>query len=172
MGIPCEVLEFDMEEIMDQEKSPESLAAELAQMKMGACLSRYGNSRWLITADTLIALDNHKIGKPADRKEAENMIIRMQNRIHQVFTGVTLFRPDDQEILTRWDRTDVRFAPMNQQEIDFYLDTGEWQGAAGGYRIQESGGMYISGLNGSYFNVMGLPINLLYGMLRQLKFSI
>ena len=172
MGIPCEVLSFEMEEIMDQDKSPEELSLELANMKMGACLNKYGCPGWVVTADTLISLDDHKIGKPASRNEALHMLQKLQNRIHQVYTGVTLFRPDDKKVLSRWDRTDVQFAPLSSQELEHYLDTEEWQGAAGGYRIQEKGGMYIVGVNGSYFNVMGLPINLLYGMLRQLKFSI
>ena len=157
---------------MDQDKSPHDLALELSGMKMGACLSRYGHPGWIVTADTLIALDDHKLGKPADRDDAGRMLQKIQNRIHQVYTGVTLFRPEGSKILSRWDRTDVQFAPLNRDEMEMYLDSGEWQGAAGGYRIQEKGGMFITGISGSYFNVMGLPINLLYGMLRQLKFSI
>ncbi len=172
MGIPCEVLSFEMEEIMDQDKSPEDLSLELSNLKMGACLSKYGCPGWVVTADTLISLDDHKIGKPASRDEARYMLQKMQNRIHQVYTGITLFRPDDRKLLSRWDRTDVQFAPLSGQEMEDYLDTDEWRGAAGGYRIQEKGGMYIVSVNGSYFNVMGLPINLLYGMLRLLKFSI
>ena len=171
MGIPCEVLSFEMEEIMDQDKAPQDLALELSEMKMGACLARYGNPGWIVTADTLIALDEHKIGKPTDREEARRMLIKLQNRIHQVYTGITLFRPSDRKTVSRWDRTDVQFAPLGEDELEMYLESGEWQDVAGGYRIQEKGGIFIKGITGSYFNVMGLPINLLYGMLRQLKFS-
>jgi len=172
MGILCKILPFEMDEIMDQEKSPENLALELSRMKMEACIAHHGHPGWIVTADTLIALDDHKIGKPTDREEARLMLSRMQNRMHQVFTGVTLFRPDDRKIISRWARTDVHFASMSKKEIEKYLDTEEWKGAAGAYRIQEKGGMFVISLNGSYFNVVGLPINLLYGMLSQLKFSI
>ncbi len=171
MGIPCEVLRYEMEEVMDQDLPPEQLCTDLADQKMDVCLSLYGTSRWIVTADTLIGLDNHKIGKPRHREEAEEMLNRIQGRSHQVFTGVCLASPGG-ERLTGWDRTDVEFAPMSSREIQNYLDTEEWKGVAGAYRIQEKGGIYISRINGTYFNVMGLPINLLYGMLRQLKFSI
>jgi len=174
MGLPCEVLKFEAEEPMNQDLSPADLATDLSERKMTACLARFGSIEdgWVVTADTLIALDDEKIGKPSDREDARRMISRLQGRAHQVYTGLSLRRPTDGTILTVHDRTDVMFSPMDSREIDFYLNTGEWEGVAGGYRIQEKGGMFVSSLNGSYFNVMGLPINILYGMLRQLKYSI
>ena len=171
MGIPCKVLDFEMEEKMDQDLPPDQLSALLADQKMDVCLKQYGNSRWIVTADTLISLGNHKIGKPRNKMEAEEMLVKIQGRSHQVYTAICLASPDKQR-MTKWERTDVEFAPMNSGEIQNYLDSGEWKGAAGAYRIQEKGGIFISRINGTYFNVMGLPINLLYGMLRQLKFSI
>ena len=170
MGIPCEVLDYEMDEVMDQDLPAEKLCTDLSTQKMNVCLEKYGSSRWIVTADTLIALDHHKIGKPRSKDDAARMLEKLQGRSHQVYTGVSLFSPDH-GILTNYDYTDVEFVPMDREEIRTYLDTDEWKGAAGAYRIQERGGIYISGLNGTYFNVMGLPINLLYGMLRQLKFS-
>ncbi len=172
MGIPCEVLTFEMEEFLDQELPPGKLSTALSEQKMQTCLHLYGDSRWIVTADTLISLDEHKLGKPSDRREAAEMLYRMQGRTHQVYTGVTLYSPMEKAFISRWDCTDVSFSPMNDQEIQKYLETEEWKGAAGAYRIQEKGGMFITCLKGTYFNVMGLPINLLYGMLKQLKFSI
>lgn len=171
MGLPCRVLEFHMREVMDQSLPPEELALGLAEQKMKACLEAHGTERWVVTADTLIALDGKKLGKPADEREAGAMLESLQGRSHQVFTGVALFRPRDGKELLFHDETEVFFSPMDREERQRYLDTQEWRGVAGGYRIQERGGLYVEKLRGSYFNVMGLPINLLYGMLRQLNFS-
>ena len=112
-----------------------------------------------------------KIGKADNRIQASEILRRLQGRTHQVITAFSLYSPRSATFMTDFESTDVTFCSMDHQEIENYLSTEEWKGVAGAYRIQEQGGKYVSTLNGTYYNVMGLPINLIYGILRLLNFS-
>ena len=115
----------------------------------------------VIGADTVVAADHRILGKPADRKEAEEMIGLLQGKIHQVYTGVTLIVTDrNKEIRTRTfhECTDVDVYPMTDEEIEDYISTPEPYDKAGAYGIQGSFGVYIRGIHGCYYNVVGLPI--------------
>ena len=174
MGLECIVVKVDADEPMDQEISAHTLAENLADRKMDACRLQHPEllkKGWILTADTLISLDDHKLGKPADRKEAALMIERLQGRSHQVITAFSIYSPVSGESITESESTDVIFSPMNKGEIESYLNTEEWLGVAGAYRIQEQGGKYISSIKGCFYNVMGLPINRIYGILSRLNFS-
>lgn len=173
MGLECIVVKVDADEPMDQDISAHTLAENLADRKMDACRSQRPHlfeKGWILTADTLISLDDHKLGKPADREEARIMLERLQGRSHQVITAFSLYSPLTRGCVTESESTDVIFSPMDDGEIASYLDTGEWRGVAGAYRIQEQGGKYISSIKGCFYNVMGLPINRIYGMLCRLNF--
>ena len=174
MGLECIVVRVDADEPMDQETPAHILAENLADRKMDACRHQHPElfeKGWILTADTLISMDDHKIGKPADREDARLMIEKLQGRSHQVITAFSIYSPISQKRITESESTDVIFSPMSRHEIDDYLDTMEWQGVAGAYRIQEQGGKYISSIKGCFYNVMGLPINRIYGMLSKLNFS-
>jgi len=173
MGIECRVVPVDADEPMDQKMHACELALNLSKRKMAACLEQRPDlvDSWILTADTLIALDDEKIGKAAGPAEAARMIFRLQGRTHQVITAFTVYSPLTCSITSDYESSDVTFSPMDEDEINDYLKTGEWEGVAGAYRIQEQGGKFISSITGTYYNVMGLPINRIYGILRQLKFS-
>ncbi|MDC7241082.1 MAG: Maf family protein [Spirochaetales bacterium] len=174
MGLECTVVPVDVEEHLDQGIPAHILACELSELKMKACLemsSRYPDDAVFLTADTLISLDDEKIGKPDSRDEAFRILEKLQGRSHQVITGFSLAGGGIEGIFTESEVTDVTFCPMNSFEIEEYLGTEEWKGVAGAYRIQEQGGKYISSLNGTFYNVMGLPINRIYGILSRLIFS-
>ncbi|MDC7236024.1 MAG: Maf family protein [Spirochaetales bacterium] len=171
MGLNCEVIQLDVPEPMDQNHHASELAEYLSELKMEACLEHpglYPPDAVLLTADTLIALDDEKIGKAENREQAFAMLKRMQGRSHQVITAYTVYPVSGGTFITGYETTDVTFSPMSDIEIDEYLDTEEWIGVAGAYRIQEQGGKYISSLNGTFYNVMGLPINRIYGILSRL----
>ena len=173
MGLDCIVVKVDADEPMNQDKSAHILAEDLAKRKMDACRDQHPDlfkNGWILTADTLIALDDHKIGKAAGIEEARSMLEKLQGRSHQVITAYSLYSPITKKSVTESESTDVTFAPMNDREIQSYLDTGEWEGVAGAYRIQESGGKYISSIKGCFYNVMGLPINRIYAILSKLNF--
>ncbi len=128
----------------------------------------------LIGADTVVAVDDRILGKPADEAEAFQMIKLLQGRSHQVYTGVTILQQGDQqepEALEStesvqkkqfFEKTDVLVYPMSEEEITAYVKTGEPLDKAGAYGIQGSFAAYIKGINGDYSNVVGLPIGRLY----------
>jgi len=173
MGLDCRVVEITADEPMNQNMHATDLALDLSVRKMEACLEQRPDLKdsWILTADTLIALDDEKLGKADDQREAAEMLQKLQGRTHQVITAFTLHSPLSGEQTSDYESTDVTFSPMEQSEIEEYLKTGEWKGVAGAYRIQEQGGKFISSIRGTYYNVMGLPINRIYGILRLLNFS-
>ncbi|MBF9017201.1 MULTISPECIES: nucleoside triphosphate pyrophosphatase [unclassified Oceanispirochaeta] len=171
MGMECKVIEVDVEEPMDQKLHAVELAKNLSELKMNACLEHpelYPDDAVILTADTLIALDDEKIGKAETREAAAEMLRGIQGRSHQVITAFTIYSVSQRKMITDYESSDVSFSPMSEEEINNYLDTDEWKGVAGAYRIQEQGGKYISSLNGTFYNVMGLPINRIYGILSRL----
>ncbi len=115
----------------------------------------------VIGADTVVAADHKILGKPADHKEAEEMIDLLQGKIHQVYTGVTLIVADPEKGVrtkTFHECTDVDVYPMSKKEVEEYISTPEPYDKAGAYGIQGSFGIYIRGIRGCYYNVVGLPI--------------
>ena len=115
----------------------------------------------VIGADTVVAADHRILGKPADRREAREMMTLLQGSIHQVYTGVTLIvTGPGTDIRTRTfhECTDVDVYPMTDEEIEDYISTPEPYDKAGAYGIQGSFGIYIKGIRGCYYNVVGLPI--------------
>ena len=126
----------------------------------------------VIGADTVVAADHRILGKPADRGEAREMMTLLQGSIHQVYTGVTLIVTGpgtDLRTRTFHECTDVDVYPMTDEEIEDYISTPEPYDKAGAYGIQGSFGIYIKGIRGCYYNVVGLPISRLVHELKDLK---
>ena len=134
---------------------------------------------WVIAADTVILFSQEVMGKPETRFHAENMLRTLSGATHSVLTGVCVCLCDVFEesalhvvtSMTDVSDTKITFREFTNEEIAWYLSTGEWEQAAGSYRIQGKGACLVSGLNGSYTNVVGLPLELIYGMLTQLGFG-
>lgn len=118
----------------------------------------------ILGADTCINLDGNIIGKPKNKAEAYELLKTFSGRTHQVVTGLTLYNGKTGSIIQDISVTDVIFAKLSLVEIAWYLETMEWMGAAGGYKIQDKGSLLIKSISGSWYNVMGLPIRLFYGM--------
>ena len=137
---------------------------ELARRKARAVLARVPQAGWLIAADTAVLIGADLVGKPADRDSARATLERLAGAVHHVLTGVALATPDG-VLDVAMARTAVTFARLSGAEIDWYLDTGEWRGAAGGYRIQGRAALLATHLQGSYSNVVGLPLETIYRML-------
>jgi septum formation protein len=127
-----------------------------------------GDSRLVLGADTLVCIDSEAriLGKPRDRDEARLMIRSLAGKEHNVHTGIALIDVDTDRCLSARSDSTVRFAPMVESEIEAYVDSGEWQGAAGGYRIQGRAAYHIDTIEGSWSGIVGLPIRELYGILR------
>ncbi len=146
---------------IEAEKIPEYLS----QVKAEAYLSDLTDDNVLVTADTVVILDGDVIGKPVDEGDARRMLRRLSGRVHKVVTGVTVVSSGKRKTFS--ETTEVEFAPISDDEIDYYVDTFHPVDKAGAYGIQEwIGAVAVKGLRGSYYNVMGLPVNRLY---RELK---
>jgi septum formation protein len=113
---------------------------------------------WVFGADTIVALDGRIFGKPADRADARCMLAVLQGRTHRVVSGIVLFRRGDGRYFSQSVTSEVTFAPLSLSEIDRYLDADEWQGAAGSYKVQGLAGCFIPRIQGSYTNIVGLPL--------------
>ena len=118
----------------------------------------------ILASDTLVTLDGAFLGKPRDEADARRMIQTLQGRTHVVASGLAICR--DGRTVTAHELTRVTFAPMNDYEIEAYLATGECFGKAGGYAIQGFAARFITGIDGDYFNVVGLPVHRLYETLK------
>lgn len=175
-------LEFEIKISNVEEKStattPWRLVEELSSQKAEAVLKSLepnGEDVLIIGADTVVSVGNSILGKPADESEAEDMLHRLSGGTHQVYTGVTLFyRPafsqldTDVRIKTFHEATKVHFYPMTEEEISFYIATGEPLDKAGAYGIQGLFARYVRGIEGDYGNVVGLPVGRLYQEAKEL----
>ena len=148
------------------------MAEELAVRKIRSVLSSFKAAPggemplWVCGADTLILLDGKIYGKALDREDAGRMLKELQGKGHEVISAVALYNGRANTFDCRSAVSSVTFAPLSHGEIQWYLDTGEWQDAAGAYKIQGLASCFISSINGSYSSIVGLPLREFYGMLK------
>lgn len=167
LGLDFEIRVSDVEERITQ-KVPAKVVEELSAQKAEAVFRHTEGDVLVIGADTVVALDERILGKPADEVGAVRMLQDLQGRAHYVYTGVTLyFREGDTEwSKTFSEETKVYFYPMTEAEIQAYVDTKEPMDKAGAYGIQGLGGKFVEKICGDYNNVVGLPIARLYQELK------
>lgn len=146
--------------------APEAMVLELSRRKAQAVAARHADSV-ILAADTVVFCDK-VLGKPHSDEEARRMLAMLSGRWHSVYTGVTMIDTHSGRLLSRADATRVHFVPLTQGEIDAYVATGETRDKAGAYAIQGRGGMLIDRIEGSYSNVVGLPMALVRSMLLEL----
>ena len=142
---------------------PEELVRRLSAEKAAAVAGKVGEDAIVIAADTVVALEGAVLGKPADELDAFKMLSALSGVRHQVYTGVTVCRGGEKQ--TAREVTDVTFRELSEREIEDYISTGEPMDKAGAYGIQGYGALLIQGISGDYYNVMGLPVCRLSGML-------
>ena len=138
---------------------------ELSRQKAVDISRRHKEPELLVVgADTIVAYGDRILGKPHSAEAAVEMLTLLQGSRHQVYTGVTLVWTEqgEERIHTFYEKTEVEFYPMSQEEIYRYVDTGDCMDKAGAYGIQTQFGIYIKGIHGDYNNVVGLPIAALY----------
>ena len=154
----------DVDESVIAGESPEDYVQRLAADKARAVSSSFAE-RVILAADTTVVLDNEIIGKPVDIDDARRMIAMLAGNWHQVLTGVAVHRNGVEHIGLQSTR--VKFAPMSDAEINFLAENGDPLDKAGAYAVQAQAAMFIEGIEGDYWNVVGLPINLVYRLLMQ-----
>lgn len=144
---------------------PWEIVMELSRQKALDISRRHKDPELLVVgADTIVAYGDRILGKPHSAEAAVEMLTLLQGSRHQVYTGVTLVWTEqgEERIHTFYEKTEVEFYPMSQEEIYKYVDTGDCMDKAGAYGIQTQFGIYIKGIHGDYNNVVGLPIAALY----------
>jgi septum formation protein len=142
----------------------------LAREKAEAAAMRYPK-RLVLGADTTVVVEGDVLEKPRDERDARRMLRRLSGRWHEVLTGVALVRAGGDEGLRRTiahARTEVRFAQMSDAEIDWYVASGEPMDKAGAYAVQGRASLFIEEIRGEYWNVVGLPIQLVYRLAREI----
>lgn len=163
VGWPFEPGPVEVDESLHEGESARQYVARLAEEKARASAEVHA-LRPVLAADTTVVVDEHILAKPIDVADGKRMLRLLQGRWHQVLTGISLFTETATEVDV--ELTEVRFAPMSEAEIDWYVATGEPMDKAGAYAIQGKGSRYIEGIKGDYFNVMGLPVRLLYELIK------
>lgn len=161
--VPARIAPTDIDETPLKGELPRALALRLAREKAEAC----GADGFILAADTVVGVGRRILPKTEARQEADMCLRLMSGRAHQCITGIAVKAPDGR-LVVRAVLTRVQFKRLTDVEITDYLDSGEWQGKAGGYGIQGRAGAFIASLNGSYTAVVGLPLfetkNLLTGL--------
>ena len=153
-GIPFSVHAADIDETMDPAKSPYDEVARVSSCKALAIARQPGDV--VIAADTIVVCGGKVLGKPHSRQEAADMLRLLSGREHQVMTGCTVLRGERHVTFT--EVTTLHFRPLTEREIRRYAESGEPLDKAGAYGIQGGGALFCTGMEGDYYNVVGLPL--------------
>lgn len=174
LDLPFSAISIDADESYPAELQAGDIPYYISRAKARAYAPNLKDDQLLITADTIVWLDGQMLGKPHDEADAIRMLHQLSGKTHQVYTAVTFAKfetskPRDIEISTVVDRTDVTFAQLNDEEIAYYVQKYRPFDKAGAYGVQEwIGYIACTEMKGSYFNVMGFPVHLVYKALKQM----
>jgi septum formation protein len=156
-GLTFAVIPSTFDEDSVQLTDPADYVKTLAEAKATEISHQYPDS-WTIGADTIVTLDDAILGKPGDPRDARQMLERLSGQLHRVFTGYAIVCKNKQACISDAVKTDVQFKDLTTDEIDWYIQTGEPFDKAGAYAIQGLGTFLVRRINGSYTNVVGLPV--------------
>jgi septum formation protein len=166
IGLTFDVMPSDVPEVHQPGESPEEYVARLSRDKAAAIGAKHDDA-WIIAADTTVLLGDELLEKPADDADARRMLAMIAGKTHIVYSGVTLQNASRGWRDTRVAESEVRMLPLDERDIAWYVSTGEPHDKAGAYAVQGIGAMFIDSIHGSYTNVVGLPLALLFQMLRR-----
>lgn len=169
IGVDFTVYRPDVDETRIPHESPCEMCVRLARSKALSGSSVYPNDI-VIAADTIVVIDGQIMGKPSDRNDAARMLSELSGREHEVITGLAVSRGG--EMRAADVHTLVRFRELNAGEISAYVATGECDDKAGAYAVQGKGSLLVEGITGDYYNVVGLPLCTLGGILRDFGVSL
>ena len=170
ISMPADINEEAPPEI-DVEKASEFIAEKKVQATL-AGLPEGNETPWILGADTSIIFEGKCYGKPSDQEEAFEFIKKFQGKKHLVTTGIALYNGRKRSITCRTSKSIVSFNSISDEEIEWYISTGEWHGAAGAYKIQGLASCFISKIEGTESSIMGLPLFELYDMLKEQGYSL
>jgi septum formation protein len=168
LGIPFEVVVSGVDEVLHPGEPPAAGAERLAREKAAHVATL--RPLPVLAADTIVVAEGAILGKPGSPQAAAEMLRRLAGRKHEVLTGVCLV--SGAELRSAVERTEVTFGPMSEEEIAWYVATGEPMDKAGGYHIDGRGALFVTAVNGSPSNVAGLPVRLVLGLARELRLDL
>lgn len=160
----------DIDETELPGEAPEDYVQRLAREKAERVAQKYADAI-VLGADTTVVIGDRIIGKPVDLADAKRMLTTLSGSWHEVLTGVALVKITNYELrITKcgMQRTRVKFEEMSDREIEFLAEKGEPLDKAGAYAVQAQAALFIEGIEGDYWNVVGLPVNLVYGLIKQI----
>ncbi len=163
-GFKFQVLPSERQETMIAGESPQRMAARLASEK-ASHIALLSPSALVLGADTIVILDDQILGKPADKEAAREMLATLSDRSHRVITGISLQHLATERVETRIESTIVTMGNISANQIERYVASGSPLDKAGSYGIQDEGAFFVKRIEGDFYNVMGLPLRLLYLML-------
>ncbi len=170
IGIEFEIAPSHVEERPHSDEAPADYITRIARAKVIA-VAREREAGLVIGADTVVVLDGRMIGKPEDGADAQRLLRQLSGRWHAVLTGVALYDVETRHEVADYEKTLVKFTQLTDSEIEWYVNTGEPMDKAGAYGIQGLGGLFVDEIAGNYYNVVGLPIPLVYRLARRLGYS-
>jgi len=165
----------DVDESIRQSETPENYVRRLAKEKAVAIAVLHENAL-VLGADTTVVINDEIIGKPVDLNDARAMLKKLSGNRHEVLTGVALVKVSSSEsqvpsleTVVAFERTRVKFAAMSDAEIEFLVEKGAPLDKAGAYAVQAQAALFIEGIEGDYWNVVGLPVRLVYELMKKIK---
>ncbi len=168
LGLRFQIFPPPREEPDTDGRPPHEYVLHLACQKAHAVAQHLTRPCVILAADTTVVLESAVLNKPRTAEEASAMLWRLSGRTHEVYTGVALLSLPEQRLLTAYARTEVTFRPLKPEEIAAYVATGLPLDKAGAYGIQDPfGAVFVESIRGCYYNVVGLPLQLVYQLLEQ-----
>ncbi len=168
IALEFRTLTFEFDEKLIPNESPVLAVKRLAAEKMNEAVSRVKSDAIIIAADTIVMLDRTILGKPKTKAEAKKMLKMLSGRTHIVYTGFGVMNTSNNKLVIRYEKTNVTFRNLTNKEINEYVETGSPLDKAGAYGIQDDfGAVFVSKINGCYYNVVGLPLANLYKSLEE-----
>ena len=164
IGIPFEATGSMVDETSSKGMQPTNFACQMA-IRKAESVRHVHKTRWILGADTIVVMNARIFGKPKDPRDCRDMLIRLRGRNHRVITGFCILDPGGKSVHIESVATKVKVKEISELEIEAYIKTGEPFGKAGGYAIQGIGSFMIEHINGSYTNVVGLPVCEIVGAL-------
>lgn len=164
IGLDFDVIPSNVEEYTEERK-PENIVRDLSYKKALCVAKKLKEDTVIIGADTVVTIDNEILGKPQNSNDAFNMLKKLSGKWHTVYTGISVISTKNYKIVKDYESTDVLIKNLSDDMILKYIKKGECFDKAGSYAIQGYGSLIVERINGDYFNVVGLPISKLHGIL-------
>ncbi|WP_296647203.1 Maf family protein [Romboutsia sp. 13368] len=165
-NVKFDIISSSIDELVLEGESPCQMVMRLAFEK-GTDIASKRKSDLVISADTIVVLDNTVLGKPKDEEEARAMITNLSGKTHQVITGISLINLENNKKIIDYVISNVKFKNLSEDDINDYIKTKESLDKAGAYGIQGYGALLVEEIQGDYFNIVGLPISKLSDLLKK-----